>query len=217
MRSEKHTTSDTDAGVNFSLFQVSTIVYLLMAGIGSLVMQYGHGNLVLSFAVPSSMAERGKILAIGLLAAGILLTLSYLFEGWFPSYRSLKKMIAKVLGRASIPMALYLALISAFGEEMLFRGAIQPFAGLALTSILFGLLHLGPNGSISAWSLWAMLAGALLGWTFIETSSLWPPILAHFVVNFSGILALRRWVSKTQLTAQSLRHQMAASDEDKKS
>lgn len=213
---DKHTSTDSNASVNFSLFQVSTIVYLLMAGIGSLVMQYAHGNLQLSFAVPASMTERGNLLAIGALGAGVLLTLSFLFEGWFPSYRALKKMIAKVLGRASVPMAVYLAVISAFGEEMLFRGAIQPFAGLALTSILFGLLHLGPNGSISAWSLWAMLAGVLLGWTFNETHSLWPPIIAHFIVNFTGIMALRRWVNKTQLQPTAL-HNHATHDEDKNS
>ncbi len=201
MQTDKQASSSSREGANFSLFQVSTIVYLLMAGIGSLGMQYVHGNFHLSFAIPMQSIALAKLVAIGGLGAGVLLTLSYLFEGWFPAYRSLKKMIAKVLGRTSVPMAFYLALISAFGEEMLFRGAIQPFAGLALTSILFGLLHLGPNGSISAWSLWAMLAGLLLGWMYNETQSLWPPIIAHFAVNFCGIITLRRWFAKTQLHA----------------
>jgi membrane protease YdiL (CAAX protease family) len=89
-------------------------------------------------------------------------------------------------------MALYLAVLTGFGEELLFRGAIQPFAGLLLTSALFGLLHMGQNGILSAWSVWAFLAGLLLGWMYDETASLWPPIIAHFCVNAVSILSLRR-------------------------
>lgn len=204
MQTDKPTPAEATHPRGLSLFQVSTIVYLLMAGIGSLVMQYVHGNLYMSFHVPLRSTDGLRLLAVGGLGAGILLVLSYLFEGWFPSYRDLKRMIAKVLGHTSFPMAIYLAVASSIGEEMLFRGAIQPFAGLALTSILFGLLHLGPNGSVSAWSLWAMVAGALLGWMFQETQSLWPPIMAHFVVNLIGILSLRKQVARMQaVTAKS--------------
>src|SRR5690606_2359125 len=130
--------------------------------------------------------------AIGVLGASLLLVLSYFFEDWFPSFRDLKSVIMRFLGPVSIPMALYLAVVTSVGEELLFRGAIQPFAGLVLTSVLFGLLHMGQDGLVSAWSVWAFIAGLLLGWMYEETHSLWPPILAHFGVNAVSILNLRR-------------------------
>lgn len=174
------------------MFRISTVVYGVMAVLGLAILYWGHETLEQVFAVPKEPLRASRLVLTGLLGAGLLMILSYFFEDWFPSFRSLKSAITRLLGPCSVFMAFYLALVSAVGEEVLFRGAIQPFAGLVVTSILFGLLHMGPDGRISAWSLWAMLAGLLLGWMFNETGSLWPPIIAHFGVNAVSILRLRR-------------------------
>ncbi len=175
-----------------ALVRRSTAWYGVMMLIGLGVLRFGHKTLEKALAVPADPYEMIRLVAIGLLGAGLLLVLSYFFEDWFPSYRNLKSTIMRFLGPVSAPVAVYLALLTAFGEELLFRGAIQPFAGIVFTSVLFGLLHLGTDGLVSWWSVWALIAGLLLGWMYDETASLWPPIVAHFGVNTVSILNLRR-------------------------
>lgn len=175
-----------------ALVKKSTIVYGIMISLGLAVVTFGHKTLPKPFAVPRDPLEALRLVAIGGLGAGLLLVLSYFFEDWFASFRELKAMITRYLGPLTAGMAVYLSVITAFGEELLFRGAMQPFAGLVLTSVLFGLLHMGQRGVVSAWSVWALVAGLLLGWIYEDTGSLWPPIIAHFGVNCWSILNLRR-------------------------
>lgn len=175
-----------------ALIRKSTLVYGVMTLVGAGVLGLGHKNLDVALAVPPTVLDGGRLALIGALGAGLLLVLSYFFEDWFASFRDLKALITRFLGPVSVPGALYLAVITSLGEELLFRGAIQPFAGLVLTSLLFGLLHMGQGGLISAWSVWAFIAGLLLGWMYDETASLWPPLIAHFGVNAVSILTLRR-------------------------
>jgi membrane protease YdiL (CAAX protease family) len=176
-----------------TLLRTSTVVYGLMSALGLAIVFWGHKNLTRILSLPlAAPIEVLRLLGIGLLGGGVLMVASYFFEDWFSSYRDLKAVMTRLLGPCSVAMVLYLAAISAFAEELLFRGAIQPFAGLALTSVLFGLLHMGGDGRISAWSVWAVLAGLLLGWMYDETASLWPPVAAHFTVNAAALLGFRR-------------------------
>jgi membrane protease YdiL (CAAX protease family) len=175
-----------------ALVRKSTLVYGIMILVGLGLVHFGHRALGRSFAVPVDPRELARLALIGALGAGLLLVLSYFFEDWFPSFRHLKSVIMRFLGPCTVPMALYLAVITSFGEELLFRGSLQPFLGLTLTSVLFGLLHMGKDKPVSAWSVWALIAGLLLGWMYEETGSLWPPIIAHFGVNTVSILSLRR-------------------------
>ena len=175
-----------------SLARMSTILYGAMILAGMLLMRFGQNNLAHAFTVPSDLSERVRILAAGLLAAGSLLTSSAALESWNESFRSLKKMFIKLIGPASTWVAIWLAFLSSFGEEILFRGAIQPSLGLLPTSILFGLAHVGPDGKVGVWSFWACGAGLVLGWTFRETNCLWPAIMGHFLVNSVSLLALQR-------------------------
>jgi membrane protease YdiL (CAAX protease family) len=188
-----------------SLIRKSTLVYGAMTAVGLVVLQLGHRTLAQALTVPQDPYAAARLALIGLLGAGVLLVLSYFFEDWFPSFRDLKSTIMRFLGPCTVIGALYLAAITSVGEELLFRGALQPFAGLVLTSALFGLLHMGKDGVVSAWSVWALLAGLMLGWMYEETGSLWPPIIAHFGVNAVSILSLRRayrgWASHLQATA----------------
>ncbi len=174
------------------LLRKSAMIYGVMALIGLTVMRLVHVNLVTSFTWPSGLAEGGRLIVIGVVGAGLLLIASYFFEDWFPSYRELKAQVTRLLGPSSVMTALLLSLITAIGEESLFRGALQPTAGIFVASLLFGILHMGKDGLLSAWSLWAFLAGLLLGWMYIATSSLWPCLIAHFLVNTVSILNLRR-------------------------
>lgn len=201
MRSENKPAFDFNHMPPRDLLMKSTVVYGFMIVVGLLVMGYGHETLssALTWALPRP--ELLRFLVIGLIGAGLLQILSFFFEDWFPSYRELKSVVMRLLGPLSVPTAMYVSLMTALGEEIAFRGAIQPFAGLFITSFLFGLMHVGPGGLLSAWSLWAMIAGGLLGWMFDETKSLWPCIVAHFVVNFASMMMLRKQYRALQKTS----------------
>lgn len=186
----------------------STVIYGLMTVVSLLIMHFSHKSLQVALGWPKAPLEIGRLLTIGWLGAVVLLVLSYFFEDWFAAFRDLKAMVMRFLGPCSVLTALYLSVITAFGEELLFRGVLLPFCGLFFSSLLFGLLHMGKDGFISAWSIWAFIAGLLLGWIFQQSGSLWPPIIAHFGVNAVSILNLRRiyraWVRhQSQLLAEN--------------
>ncbi len=75
------------------------------------------------------------------------------------------------------------AILSALGEELLFRSLLQPLVGLPLSSVLFGLAHQLPGRARWVWVGWATVMGLILGAMFQLTGSLVGPILAHACIN----------------------------------
>lgn len=76
-----------------------------------------------------------------------------------------------------------LALTSALGEELLFRGLLQPWLGLWLQALLFGVLHQLGGSSRWVWATWATVVGLALGAIFALTGSLAGPLVAHALIN----------------------------------
>ncbi|RZA22557.1 MAG: CPBP family intramembrane metalloprotease [Proteobacteria bacterium] len=174
-----------------SFLRSSTMFYLVMGTVGALVAHFQHNILFSSLTIPSDTNEALRLLLISLLGAAVLLIFNYIFEEQFPSFKAFRHILMQMVGAASIPASIYLAVLSAFGEELLFRAAIQPELGLIGTALLFGLLHLGPQGLISIWTLWAILTGLLFGFMFQQTQSLLPVIVCHILVNTISMLRLR--------------------------
>lgn len=96
----------------------------------------------------------------------------------------LQKEFGAVLGEQTMLTIAVLAVTSAVGEELLFRGALQPLVGFWPTAILFGLLHGGGAPRLFAWTVFAFLSGLLLGGLAEWTGSLLAPILCHLTINF---------------------------------
>jgi len=92
-----------------------------------------------------------------------------------------------IVGELRRGEALAVALLSGVGEETLFRGVLQPLLGLWLTSLLFGLLHIGPNRRFVPWTLMACAAGLIFGAMFAWTGNLFTPILAHVLTNYLNL------------------------------
>ena len=88
--------------------------------------------------------------------------------------------------------ALLLAMASGIGEEALFRGALQPVAGLLLASLLFGLVHFAPRRGLWPWSLFALAGGLGLGALFDATGNLVAPVVAHATLNAVNLRKLVR-------------------------
>lgn len=86
---------------------------------------------------------------------------------------------------------LIVAIVPAVGEELLFRGVLQKImvswfknyhVAIWVTAILFSALHMQFYGFLPR-----MLLGALFGYVFYWSSSLWLPILGHFINNGSVV------------------------------
>ena len=138
--------------------------------------------------------DPGVAAGAGIIAAASLLILVGL-AGSLEALRQLETMIEGVIGRISHGEALALAAMSAVGEEFFFRGALQPFLGLTLTSVLFACCHLAPRGANRwTWPILALPAGFVFGWLQLTTGGLVAPVVAHFLFN---------WVQLTRLATRS--------------
>ena len=93
-----------------------------------------------------------------------------------------------LLGELSRKEIFTLAIASSFGEELLFRGALQPWLGLLPQAILFAALHVGPDRRFLPWTFLAFVFGLIFGWLFSWSGNLGGPILAHFTINFLNLL-----------------------------
>lgn len=83
-------------------------------------------------------------------------------------------------------------IIPGFGEELFFRGAIQPMLtrwtknhhiAIWITAILFSALHMQFMGFFPR-----LLLGVLFGYLFVWSGSLWIPALAHFTNNTTIVI-----------------------------
>lgn len=91
-----------------------------------------------------------------------------------------------------IYILLIVAIVPAIGEELLFRGVLQkiflswtknPHLAIWITAILFSALHMQFYGFLPR-----LLLGALFGYLFYWSNSLWLPIFGHFINNGSVVL-----------------------------
>jgi membrane protease YdiL (CAAX protease family) len=86
---------------------------------------------------------------------------------------------------------LLVALASAAGEELLFRGLLVQVAGVIASSIVFGALHQIRGRARWGWMAWATVMGFAFGTVFAATGSLAGPLVAHAAINHSNLRFLR--------------------------
>ena len=127
---------------------------------------------------------------LGLLALG-------LWSNWPPLVR-LRELVESVIGqlfRGAPWWGLALVAIAAgVGEELLFRGALQPLAerwlgataGLILASIVFGALH----AASATYFILATGVGLYLGWLAQHFNDLVAPIAVHAAYDFVALVVL---------------------------
>jgi membrane protease YdiL (CAAX protease family) len=164
---------------------VSALVfYALMAVIGTLVLgASGQDPTVLIFG------DGTRVGIDTLWGAGAGLGVVGLT--WF--LRNLKAVVElneefrDTLGSPSSAAIAILAVSSAIGEELLFRGALQETIGFWWTVCIFGLMHGGFSRKFRVWAIFATLAGILLGWLAEMTGNLLAPMLCHLTVNYFNL------------------------------
>jgi membrane protease YdiL (CAAX protease family) len=84
-----------------------------------------------------------------------------------------------------------IAVASALGEELLFRGLLVPLTGVVLSSLLFGALHQVRGEARWGWAVWATGMGLLFAVIYAATGSLVGPIAAHVAINAANLRFLR--------------------------
>ena len=132
-------------------------------------------------------------LIVGVGAACGTVALGVLVYRLSPALRGLSDELAPQLVDGSRRRDLVLVSVaSGVGEEVFFRGALQPGLGLVVTSLLFGVLHVGPDRRYLVWTTWAVAAGFLFGALYAWTGGILAPATAHVLHNASTLL-LGRW------------------------
>ncbi len=115
------------------------------------------------------------------------------FPDWITDLESSTENVIEAILQMKSPLeliinVLIIGLIPAIGEELIFRGIVQqtilsrikgrPHLAIWITAIIFSAIHFQFLGFIPR-----MLLGAVLGYLFYWSRSLWVPIIAHFANN----------------------------------
>ena len=142
------------------------------------------------------------LLALGA-AAGIILAAWLLGQLRWPPLEEMFRLLAKLLG----PLLRHgrwwhwalLAAVAGWGEEAMFRGAVQKglegylgiWPALVVASVVFGLLH----AITPLYFLLATLAGAYLGLVYHYSGNLLAAAAVHALYDFWAFWSLSRWVA----------------------
>lgn len=161
-----------------------------------------YGALALAALAWNAFRERGfppfgdsilSSLVIGVAAAAVTVSLGLLAYRVFPVFERLAEELApQLLDGASRGGLVLVSIFSGVGEEMVFRGVLQEEFGLVAASIIFGVVHIGPDRRYLLWTAWAVLAGFLFGFLYEWTGGLIAPVAAHVLHNAATLLIWKR-------------------------
>jgi len=138
---------------------------------------------------------------LGLAVAALVIVASRVAVRRWAWGRQLHQDFRHLLGPLTSREILTLAVASAVGEELLFRGALQPWMGLWPQALVFALLHVGPGARFLPWTGSALVMGVAFGYMFRFTGDLGGPIVAHFAINFVNL----RFIARTDLAPPRIR------------
>jgi membrane protease YdiL (CAAX protease family) len=173
------------------LYLSAMISQWILAVLGAaVVLAAGPGFRATGFrAISVSAGARWVVLltAVALAALGLVLVLEHL--GWWPEEHELVRLLLPDTRTEKLWAVLALAPTAALCEEFLYRGyllvqlgqwmRITPWAWVG-SSLAFGMAHAyqGWNGMLRA-----ALLGGLLAYPVIVLGSLYPSMVAHFLID----------------------------------
>lgn len=165
----------------------ATIVYLVIAfGAVAWALLFEGRN---PFLLPDSDSTSVTLsLALGLGFAAVVLAAGDIGERYIPSLRQLSRFFQDAIRGLSRSALVWLGVLSAVAEELLFRGVLLPGTGLIASSILFGIAHIGPHGVRLTWMAFALVTGLFLGAMTLYTGDLIAAITAHAAINTTNLL-----------------------------
>ncbi len=162
-------------------YRASAVFYFLLAVAAVIWIGLERGSVPIDlFFVPATLF--GDI-AWGLGAGGLILVLTDLGRRWFSPFAKLEERLRQMLVGVSESEAVAIALVSGFAEELFFRGAVQGSWGWVWATLLFALMHTGPDRLVGSWTVFALLAGALFAGLTLMRETILSAVIAHSFVN----------------------------------
>ncbi|MEA3336860.1 MAG: CPBP family intramembrane glutamic endopeptidase [Chloroflexota bacterium] len=167
--------------------QAVGMILLTFAGIGTLIRRDWRESMERLAIKPVDLRQLGIAMGAILLLLAVQFALSYGWQAIDPEgFQQIEDAGNLLLGDVNgLFGAITIGLAAALGEELIFRGALQPKFGLILTAILFTVLH-SQYGISPATVL--ILAIALLLGVMRTRTNLTVCILIHFGYNFLGVM-----------------------------
>lgn len=178
-----------DLSASGPIVRGAILFYLAMGAAGALWMHAESGPEVWRTRLFGPRPELAA--ALGIAGGFLLVAVTRLLEKWEPVRRLLRG-FSEVLHGVTPGASVLLAAVSALGEEILFRGALQPVTGPWIASAIFGAAHLPLDRSFAAWPVFAFVAGLGLAFAAETSGSLLAPVIAHFVVNWVNLRHIAR-------------------------
>ena len=144
-------------------------------------------NLIHLFAIP----DQYQFLLWGAGLAAAVIAVDLLIAPWVPEEAADDGGVnERIFRNRPVWHIAVLSFVVAVCEELLFRGAMQHALGPYWTSIVFAAIHVRylrhwiPTGLVFSISYG-------LGWVYVQTDTLWAPIIAHFIIDFVMGLIIR--------------------------
>ncbi|MEQ8210079.1 MAG: CPBP family intramembrane glutamic endopeptidase [Lacipirellulaceae bacterium] len=171
------------------------IVFELALGLAGALLAKWYGLPIREWLTPESGdLVRGVLATLPMLA----LFAATMVIAWGPLVRLRERVqgfVSELFAESNLPQLAALALAAGVGEEILFRGAIQPIVAewtspvlaLVIASFLFGAVH----AATPTYFIVATLVGMYLGWLFQQWEDLSAPIIAHGLYDFVALWWLR--------------------------
>jgi membrane protease YdiL (CAAX protease family) len=173
------------------LYLSAVISQWFLAALGVLVvLTTGPGFRAVGFrAIPLAPLARWTLLLTGVSLAALGLVLLLEQRSWWPEERELVHLLMPQTRLEKLLAVVMLAPTAALCEEFLYRGYLLvqfsqwfgtfPWAWIG-SSVAFGLAHAyqGLNGMVRA-----ALLGALLAYPVVHLGSLYPSMVAHFLID----------------------------------
>lgn len=132
---------------------------------------------------------------------GSMLLVAGLYKSHKGFERALRKSGTKVaqdaLRTAGYPVMLVVVVAAGIGEELLFRGGLQPIVGLVPAALLFGFSHGGWRKEMWAYAVAATVSGTLFGLAYLWTGDLWVPVIGHALHNVLSTALIGKKVDLT--------------------
>ena len=111
---------------------------------------------------------------------------------------------------------IYISICAGIGEEVLFRGAIQPLLGVIFTAVVFVALHgyLNPKDArISVYGFYLVLVMIAIG-VICDQIGIVSSMIAHTVIDIYLLLVLSSDIGKRKLEENPKVEHMTISEED---
>ena len=169
---------------------------VVLGGLGLLITPYVRGIGIVEFLAGP---ERIWLQVL----SGIVIGFITAKAGWqiveLPMLRNTKQFFSGLIGPLKLDTAqiIFISICAGVGEELFFRGAIQPVLGVWFTSILFVLLHgyLNPfNFPLTIYGIYMVLVVGVLG-LLTEHFGILTAMIAHTLID----IVLLKELSASQL------------------